>query len=269
MTAGTLCQLQLKNIVPTQISVGRHAAVCKARRLKERNADNFKKGLTRYLLRAKRQVPVVIGPKNTAGNRFYITDHHHLSYAMYIAREKRYIDNKYDSVYACILTNRAEDKTENFWNFMVNNHFTWLADTKGEAITTTELRKKATELSKLDNHPYRTWSRWVRDSCGYIKAGNDCVPAAYSAATAPFFMEFKWADYLEQNLKNFLADEGITGIDVGKIDDLSDQDIDKVLEEAIKLAQGDQAFLQDLPGFSNGTVLPVQNVDIDHGCAKD
>jgi hypothetical protein len=91
------------------------------------------------------------------------------------------------------------------------------------------------------------------------------VPAAYPA-TAPYFMEFKWADYMNNNLARELAGHGI---DVEHIDDLSDADIDKVLKVAIKLVQGDQAFLQDLPGYSDGTVIPVRQVPIEDGCEVD
>jgi hypothetical protein len=266
MTAGTLCELKLDRIAPTQISVGRHVAECKANRLQARDHEGgFKDGLTRYLLRSKRHVPTVIGPKNDAGNRYYITDHHHLSYAMHVAQSKAQIDASQDRVYACVLTNRYQDKPDNFWSYMVRNHFAWLDDADAKAITTDELRNKATGISKLENYPYRSWSRWVRDSCGYVKAGNDCVPEAYPA-TAPYFMEFKWADYLKHNLKTHLSAAGITDVDVEDIDGLSDDDIDKVIKVAVKLAQGNQSFLQGLPGYSDGTVIPEKYVKIGEGC---
>ena len=172
-----------------------------------------------------------------------------------VANQKKYTD--VDSLYACILTNRKEDEADDFWSFMVHNHLTWLDDEDGKAIYPAELEKRAPDLKDLKNDAYRTWSRWVRDSCGYVKAGNDCVPARYPADAA-YFMEFLWADYLENNMPGH--------DNIGK---LSDKEITKLLGQAIKIAQGPQAFLENLPGYSDGTVVPVTMVDIEDGCEKD
>jgi hypothetical protein len=82
-------------------------------------------------------------------------------------------------------------------------------------------------------------------------------PPSYPADAA-YFMEFLWADYLEQNMP---GNE--------KIDKLSDEDITKLLEQAIALAQEPQAYLENLPGYSDGTVIPVKMVKIEDGCEKD
>ncbi len=203
----------------------------------------MRKRSEKYLLKSTHHVPTVIGPANGAGKRFYITDHHHLSHALMVANEEKYTD--VDALYACILTNRKQDETDSFWSFMVHNHLTWLDDENGKAITPGDLEKRAPDLKDLQNDAYRTWSRWVRDSCGYVKAGNDCVPPSYPADAA-YFMEFLWADYLEQNMP---GNE--------KIDKLSDQEITKLLEQAIALAQQPQAYLENLPGYSDGTVIPA------------
>ena len=65
-------------------------------------------------------------------------------------------------------------------------------------------------------------------------------------------------DYLEQNMP---GNE--------KIDKLSDKEITKLLEQAIALAQQPQAYLENLPGYSDGTVIPVKVVEIKDGCEKD
>ncbi len=169
---GVLCRLKLKDIAPTQVSVGAHATRCKAKA----KFDRDEKKIRKYLLKSTHHVPTVIGPANGAGKRFYITDHHHLSHALMVANEEKYTD--VDALYACILTNRKQDETDGFWSFMVHNHLTWLDDENGKAITPGDLEKRAPDLKDLQNDAYRTWSRWVRDSCGYVKAGNDCVPPA-------------------------------------------------------------------------------------------
>ncbi len=249
--SGTLCRMQLNDIAPTQVSVGAQATHCKAKAKFTRG----KKKIQRYLLKSTHHVPTVIGPANGAGKRFYITDHHHLSHALMVANSEGYTD--VDSLYACILTNRKEDETDDFWSFMVKNHLTWLDDENGKALSPAELEKRAPDLKDLKNDAYRTWSRWVRDSCGYVKAGNDCVPPSYPAEAA-YFMEFLWADYLENNMPGH-----------GDIDKLSDEKISKLLAQAIVLAQGPQAFLENLPGYSDGTVVPVKQVIIKKGCEED
>jgi hypothetical protein len=248
---GVLCRMKLKDIAPTQVSVGAHATRCKAKA----KFDRDEKKIQKYLLKSTHHVPTVIGPANGAGKRFYITDHHHLSHALMVANEEKYTD--VDALYACILTNRKQDETDGFWSFMVHNHLTWLDDENGKAITPGDLEKRAPDLKDLQNDAYRTWSRWVRDSCGYVKAGNDCVPPSYPADAA-YFMEFLWADYLEQNMP---GNE--------RIDKLSDEEITKLLEQAIALAQEPQAYLENLPGYSDGTVIPVKVVEIQDGCEKD
>ena len=69
-------------------------------------------------------------------------------------------------------------------------------------------------------------------------------------------MEFKWADYLEQNMSD--------AADIGK---MSDEEITKKLKhEAIPIAQGKQAFLEGLSGYSDGSVVSVKLVTIRDGC---
>ena len=249
--SGVLCKLKLKDVAPTQVSVGAQATRCKAKAKFKRNEKKIQK----YLLKSTHHVPTVIGPSNGAGKQFYITDHHHLSHALMTANAEKYTD--VDSLYACILTNRSQDETDSFWSFMVHNHLTWLDDENGKAISPADLEKRAPDLADLKDDGYRTWSRWVRDSCGYVKAGNDCVPSSYPAGAA-YFMEFLWADYLEQNMPGH-----------EDIDKLSDKEITGLLEKAIALAQGPQAFLENLPGYSDGTVVPVKTVEIEGGCEKD
>ncbi len=248
---GVLCKLKLKDVAPTQVSVGVQATDCKAKAKFKRSQKKIQK----YLLKSTHHVPTVIGPANGAGKQFYITDHHHLSHALLTANQQGYTD--VDNLYACILSNRKQDKTDSFWSFMVENHLTWLDDQNGKAILPTELEQRAPDLKDLKDDAYRTWSRWVRDSCGYVKSGNDCVPPSYPAGAA-YFMEFLWADFLENNMPGH-----------SDIKKLSDKEITKLLKQAITLAQGPQAFLENLPGYSDGTVVPVKMVEIKNGCEAD
>lgn len=75
---GTVCTLPVGQLRPTQFAVGSVAVTCKADHI----ATKSKKKLKKYLEDERRQVPAVVGPE---GN-FYITDHHHLSTALYRAK---------------------------------------------------------------------------------------------------------------------------------------------------------------------------------------
>jgi len=249
--SGGLCKIKLADIAPTQVAVGAHAAHCKAKAKFKKSKDKIQ----HYLLRSNHHLPVVIGPKNGADKRFYITDHHHLSYALWYANEQGYTD--VDTLYACILTNLKADDSDDFWSYMVSHRLTWLDDENGQAISPKTLETRAADLEDMADDPYRTWSRWVRDSCGYVKAGNDCVPASYPAGAA-YFMEFLWADYLQRNLPG--------EDDIGA---MSDKQIASTIEEAIAIAQAPQAFLEGLPGYNDGSVLKPKPVDITEGCEAD
>lgn len=50
-------------------------------------------------------------------------------------------------------------------------------------------------LGDMLNDPYRTLSRWVRESCGYLKSGKDQC-ATFGPGASSWFMEFSWADFL-------------------------------------------------------------------------
>ncbi len=268
---GEVCKLALSNITPTQMSVGVHAAQCKAEKLKAREQESkFKKGLTRYLLKPDRLVPAVLGPNpdDKDGHRFYITDHHHLSYGLYLlAKQQRKSPDDYH-VYACIIGDRQSNEMDHFWDYMVRHHYAWLDNNEGVAIDVDTLQS-VKKLADLKDYPYRTWSRWVRDSCGYLKYGNDCLgkkPSKKDLKKAnvenppPFFLEFKWADYLEKNLKGGDA-----------IDSMNDHSISEMVTEAIAIARGDQAFLEDLPGYNDPDldIFPFSQVNIDKGFEAD
>jgi hypothetical protein len=268
---GEVCRLEISHITPTQMAVGVHAARCKSEKLKTRKQESkFKKGLTRYLLKPDHLVPTVLGPNpdDKNGHHYYITDHHHLSYALYLlaTQQGESIDDYH--VYACIIGDRQNDSDDHFWDYMVRHHYAWLDNNKGVAIDI-DILQSVKGLADLKDYPFRTWSRWVRDSCGYLKFGNDCLgkkPSKKDLEQAkvedppPFFLEFKWADYLEKNLK---------GGDV--IDGMDDHAISAKVTQAIGIARGDQAFLEDLPGYNNPDldVFPVRQVEIAKGCEAD
>jgi hypothetical protein len=268
---GSVCKLPLSAITPTQTAVGVRAAQCKSEDLKRREQeDKFKDGLTRFLLKPNHLVPTVIGPDadQAQGHRFYITDHHHLSYALFLAAIAQGKPLDESLVYACIIADKHKYAMDKFWDYMVRHHYAWLDDNRGRAIEVGELQA-VKQLADLKDYPFRTWSRWVRDSCGYLKYGNDCLgkkPSEDDLEEAdvqnppPYFVEFRWADYLAQNLPDL---EPLEGMD--------DATIQAKLTEALALAQGGQAFLEELPGYNDPrhAIFPMHPVTIANGCEAE
>ncbi len=80
--AGELCQIEVSGLSPTQAAVGMQAVYCKAY---NRLATKSEKKLKKFLVKEKHHVPVIIGP----GGKFFMTDHHHMSTALYYALKKR------------------------------------------------------------------------------------------------------------------------------------------------------------------------------------
>jgi hypothetical protein len=65
-----------------------------------------------------------------------------------------------------------------------------------------------TDVNGLLNDPYRSLSRWVRESCGYVKKGKeqcDDIRTDHSHE-APYFMEFYWGNFFRKQLPLTTAD---------------------------------------------------------------
>lgn len=200
------CVIDVKALHPTQSAVGMDAVECKA----EKISSKAKAGkLDDYLLEDNRWVPMVRGP----GGVFYLTDHHHLSTAVWNANLK----DKEKKVYAFLLADWSNMKEDAFWQQMVKQHDTWLKDPSGQEITPDQLPKS---IGSLQDDPLRTLSAWVRGSCGYVKCdppgvakGDDELSCAdkfpnVTCADA-YFLEFKWGAYLAAapEVKEALAGE--------------------------------------------------------------
>lgn len=188
------CRIEVKALHPTQSSVGMDAVSCKATKITAKYKDGK---LDKYLGETARWVPMVRGP----GGLFYITDHHHLSTALWNAD----VPGKKKVVNAYLLDDWSGMARDDFWKNMQQHHDTWLENNQGEKIPPAELPK---HIDKMDDDPMRTLSAWVRESCGYVKCdassddqddSNSCEARFKGKVTcAPsdtYFLEFKWADY--------------------------------------------------------------------------
>ncbi len=191
---GDQCMLKVTDIHPTQFSVGSVAVNCKAAKIekkKESLAD-----LQKYLANPKRWVPAAIGPDG----QFYITDHHHLSTALYRAKNDEWTGRD-QQVRATILANFIGTgvSMDEFWNILSMQKNVWPYDENGQPVENYGEKLATMDLEDLKDNPYRTLSRWTRESCGYVKSGKDqctALEAIDGSPTAPYFMEFYWARYL-------------------------------------------------------------------------
>ena len=226
------CVIEVKDLHPTQSAVGMDAVECKAAKI----TGKAKAGkLDKYLLGEKRWVPLVRGP----GEVFYLTDHHHLSTAVWNADLK----NSDKKVYGYLIADWSDLKDGDFWTQMVEKHDTWLKNPAGEDILPSQLPKS---IGALQDDPLRTLSAWVRDSCGYVKCDApgvsldddelSCDDKFHESATcAPanvYFLEFKWAAYLGNvpAVKEALASEA----SCSQQDPLNQECLDKQYDVMIK-----------------------------------
>ncbi|XCN72275.1 MAG: ParB/Srx family N-terminal domain-containing protein [Candidatus Electrothrix aestuarii] len=201
--SGTLCQIKVKDLHPTQFAVGSVAVECKRKKIEKKHE---KDKLEKYLADPERQVPAVVGPD---GN-LYITDHHHLTTALYRAKDGDW-KGKDQKVQVNILENFGETgiSMEEFWNIMKMQTRVWPYDEKGDAVEEYGEKLPSMDMGDLKDNPYRTLSRWTRESCGYIKEGKEqclALEATKEDPTAPYYMEFYWARFLREELKKSNAD---------------------------------------------------------------
>ncbi len=200
---GSVCLMEVKDLHPTQFSVGSVAVECKKKKIEKK----YEKGkLEKYLADESRHVPAAVGPD---GN-FYITDHHHLSTAVYRAKEGDW-SGKNQKLYVNILENfhGTGISMEEFWSIMAMQKNVWPYDEKGKEVKDYGDKLPKMDMGDLKDNPYRTLSRWTRESCGYIKKGKDqclALEATTGEPTAPYFMEFYWAKFLRNQLEKDNSD---------------------------------------------------------------
>lgn len=189
------CVIAVKALHPTQSAVGMDAAACKADKI---TAKARAGKLKSYLQAEKRWLPLVRGP----GGVFYLTDHHHLSAAIWNADLKE----KEKKVFAYLIADWSELHEDAFWALMVKHNNTWLKNPADQDIKPSQL---PASIGAMQDDPMRTLSAWVRGSCGYVKCdapGSEqddeettCqqkFAKAASCAANVFFLEFKWGHYL-------------------------------------------------------------------------
>ena len=265
MELGSLCRLPPTALSPTQGAVGMLAVTCKARDLEDKEEDAGWK-LRRYLM--ARPVPVVVSPDLFGQNqaRLYLTDHHHLATGLLISD----VPDEDKQLYICPMSNRRSDESSTFWRYMENNNFTWLHNARGEDIPPNELPPS---LETIADDPYRTLSRWVRDSCGYIKCGKECggdgedtsdLARCEACSTAPYFLEFRWADYMRGNSPTCEVPADVYSMSTTEQAAVLPAKLPCLMDAA----RGPEALVDGLPGWNDGLITPKQvQLDAD-GCEE-
>lgn len=192
LTIGELCILRTEQVRPTQVAVGKIAVRCAVRSIEKKNVTE----LYKYLY--KQQVPTIVGPY---GN-FYVTDKHHLSSAMFDANLNLTNAMENRVVIACINDDfRNRTDLPGFWKYLNSTGNAYLRDEYGNWLD--PLTEIPRGLKDLRDDPYRTLSRWVRNSHGFVKCGSEkiAVPQC-DKGDAPFFLEFFWANAFREKLSS-------------------------------------------------------------------
>ncbi|KAF0979044.1 hypothetical protein FDP41_002114 [Naegleria fowleri] len=238
---GSVCLMKVIDVFPTQLPIGYVAAACKRDHLlnileKDSTTDFFD-----HL--EKNPVPVVMGYYNnnqhTRSNiSLYVTDHHHLLYAITLLKSKdlphSYADMTDRYVYVTIQRDFSRLDRNTFWSTMVRNNLTYTFDERGIPLKDFP-DSLPSSILYLKNDPFRSLSYFDRRAGGYAKSDKE-------------FVEFLWGNYL-RNTNQFE--------ELNQFTDLTDFDkeapfIKDSIDQAVKLSQLPAA--RNLPGYGEGTV---------------
>jgi hypothetical protein len=116
--------IPIKELRPTQITVGMREVAAKRARWREQGA---KKG-AEFL--GKHMIPVVLGPKD----RHYVIDHHHLARALH--------DEGVKDVLIAVVANLGRLEAEAFWFVLENRNWMHAFDDKGRRRGHTDIPKR-------------------------------------------------------------------------------------------------------------------------------
>ncbi|WP_300452205.1 ParB-like protein [Accumulibacter sp.] len=223
---GRLYQLRVADLHPTQCGVGLDEVNAKADSMRKKSKEE----LTAYLI--THPVPIVIGN----GDKFYLTDHHHLARALWevaSGKNEAGIDESNARVAVEVLYNWSVLKDYSFWKAMHDNSWVYLFDHMGGGPLPPDALPK--HIKDLRNDPYRGLAWYVRTAFGYDKMPAD-------------FAEFQWAQFFRMRmiLDNRLLRNQIEDTDI-LLAKMSDEDRQAIIDEAVHLASSSAAA--GLPGY--------------------
>jgi hypothetical protein len=157
----------IKELRPTQITVGFREVAEKRREWRDRSSEDAGEYLGRHM------IPTVLGPKD----RHYVIDHHHLALALHKEGQKEVLVN-------VVLDLGALSKSS-FWTYLDNRALCHPYDAEGRRRDFDDI---PTEVEDLADDPYRSLAGELRRAGGFAKD------------TAPF-SEFLWADFLRTRVR--------------------------------------------------------------------
>jgi hypothetical protein len=167
----TLKPIPIKELRPTQITVGMREVELMRKRWRERTAREETEFLGRHL------IPVVLGPKE----RHYVIDHHHLCLALH--------EEGMTNVLVTVLANLSMLDHDAFWTYLDNRAWVHPFDHRGKRCSYQTI---PTAITKLTDDPFRSLAGELRRSGGFAK---DTTP----------FSEFLWADFLRRRVDKSLV----------------------------------------------------------------
>jgi hypothetical protein len=159
--------VEIRELRPTQFTVGMREVKEKRRRWRGENKDKGAEFLGKHM------IPVVLGPKDRA----YVIDNHHLARALH--------DEGVKHVLVTVVKNLSRLEPDSFW-FVLDNH-NWMHpfDAEGRRRPYKDFPKT---VSELVDDPFRSLAGELRRAGGFAK---DTTP----------FSEFLWADFLRRRVK--------------------------------------------------------------------
>lgn len=158
--------VRIKDLRPTQMSVGMREV--SAKREEWRNRPRDSEG--RYL--GSHMIPAVIGPHGHP----WIVDHHHLALAMHL--------EGVDEVMVSVIARLKDLPKKRFLAFMDARNWLHPYNAKGKRCDLDELPQGLTDL---EDDPWRSLAGEVRRAGGYAKS-----PTPYT--------EFLWADFFRDRI---------------------------------------------------------------------
>lgn len=159
--------VEIKNLRPTQITVGMREVFEKRERWRQHSEKKKSEFLGRHM------IPVIWGPKE----RHYVIDHHHLSRALWDEGQKH--------VLVTIVEDLRMLDREAFWVVLDLRGWCHPYDREGRRR---DFDKIPTSVMDLEDDPFRSLAGELRRAGGFAK---DTTP----------FSEFLWADFLRRRVK--------------------------------------------------------------------
>ena len=163
--------IPIKDLRPTQITVGLREVAEKRRRWREQAGDKEGEFLGRHM------IPVIWGPKG----RHYIIDHHHLCRALQ--------DEGVEHILVNVVADLRTLARGEFWTYLDNRDWCHPYDAAGKRRGVDDIPATVTAMA---DDPYRSLAGGLRRAGGFAK---DVTP----------FSEFIWADFLRRRVKSRLV----------------------------------------------------------------